>query len=136
MIRRLRHQASDSIVVELPDGLQMAIPSWMLDPLACGQFRDSPRPCLSIDALLALCDLLHHHTLLVAGASSTSGVSQTKGVRDAPESSVSPRTTDPSSDAQPSYAASAHPPPSAVSRTAHRAPHPRDAQRTQRGDES
>src|SRR4029453_7247885 len=41
LVRRLRQQTSDSVVIELPDGLEIAIPFWMLDPLACIQIKEA-----------------------------------------------------------------------------------------------
>src|SRR5713226_7681410 len=35
IIRWLRRQPSESLVIKLQDGLELAIPAWMLDPLAC-----------------------------------------------------------------------------------------------------
>ena len=37
IVRWLRRQTSESLLVKLPDGVQIAIAAWMLDPLACSQ---------------------------------------------------------------------------------------------------
>ncbi len=60
IVRWLRRQTSESLVVKLPDGVQIAIAAWMLDPLACRQLQDAPTPRVSVDALLALRDMLDH----------------------------------------------------------------------------
>ena len=76
LVRRIRHQPSDSVIIELPDGLEIAIPSWMLDPLACHQVQDAGTPSVSTAALLALDELLQSSGLLLPAPSSTSGPSQ------------------------------------------------------------
>ena len=88
IVRWLRHQTADSLVVKLSDGLQLAIPSWMLDPLACSQVSDAPEPSVSVDALLGLRDLLDHHpSLRTSEQPPTSCASQPQGVSNAQESS-------------------------------------------------
>ena len=86
LVRRIRRQTSDSVIIELPDGLEIAIPSWMLDPLACNQVKDACAPYVSTDALVALDELLTSSGLLQPETSSTSSPSQAKGVSDGPES--------------------------------------------------
>src|SRR5919197_160298 len=54
IIRWLRRQHSESLVVKLQDGLELAIPAWMLDPLACSQVHDAAVPPPTVEALLAL----------------------------------------------------------------------------------
>ena len=44
IIRWLRRQTSDSLVIKLQDGLELAIPAWMLDPVACSLVHDAPAP--------------------------------------------------------------------------------------------
>ena len=39
-------------------GVQLAVPSWMLDPVLCRQLVDEPRPRVVIAALLELADVL------------------------------------------------------------------------------
>jgi len=86
LVRRIRRQTSDSVIIELPDGLEIAIPFWMLDPLACNEVKDADAPSVSTNALLALDELLKSSGLLLPKPSSTSGPSQSKGVSDVPES--------------------------------------------------
>ena len=64
IVRWLRRQTSESLVVKLPDGVQIAMAAWMLAPLACRQLQDAPTPRVSVDALLALRDVLDHSLLL------------------------------------------------------------------------
>src|SRR5215813_1263070 len=64
-IRRLRRYTSDQVVIEFRDEVQVAIPSWMLDPVACHQLRDEPQPRLAIAALLELRHLLDSQPLLL-----------------------------------------------------------------------
>src|SRR4029453_13963360 len=66
IIRWLRRQTSESLVIKLQDGLEIALPSWMLDPLACSHVHDAPAPRLSVEALLALRHLLDYQPLLDA----------------------------------------------------------------------
>jgi hypothetical protein len=80
-IRRLRRYTSDQVVIELRDEVQVAIPSWMLDPVACQQCRNEPRPRLAIAALLELRHLLDSQSLLTSrkGASRKRTTQQTGG---------------------------------------------------------
>jgi hypothetical protein len=87
LIRWLRRQTSESLVIKLQDGLELAIPSWMLDPVACSLVHDAPAPCLTVEALLALRALLDRQPLLHTTLPATPCVSQPEGARDAQESS-------------------------------------------------
>jgi hypothetical protein len=42
------------VVITLADDVQVAVPTWMLDPLACARLADEARPRISVSAL---CDL-------------------------------------------------------------------------------
>src|SRR5262247_4524 len=95
IIRWLRRQHSESLVVKLQDGLELAIPAWMLDPLACSRVHDAPAPCLTVEALLALRALLDRQPLLHAVTPATPCVSQPEGARDAQESSSAPNVAGP-----------------------------------------
>src|SRR5262249_58310815 len=90
IIRWLRRQTAESLVIKLQDGLELAIPSWMLDPLACRLVHDAPAPCLPVETLLALRELLHRQPLLHTAIPTTPCVSHPEGARDAQESSSSP----------------------------------------------
>src|SRR6476646_6457417 len=56
--RRFRRQAEDSYIVELSDGLLLAVPAWMLDAAACDAMHMEAQPRIVISALLDLCRLL------------------------------------------------------------------------------
>jgi hypothetical protein len=134
LVRRIRHQPSDSVIIALPDGLEIAIPSWMLDPLACEQIKDACTPSLSTDALLVLDELLQNSGLIPAESSSTSGSSQAKGVSDGPESFGPSHASAPSGRApRPQSPARLCPMPSRL-RASHRASDLRHAQRTEPGE--
>lgn len=136
IVRWLRHHTADSRVVTLSDGVQMAIPSWMLDPLACSQMREAPEPSVSVDALLRLRDLRDHSpSLRTSEQPPPSGVSQPKGVRHAQESSslsIAPEPT-PLCPGTP-LATAASPPTSPVSRPPHPTAPQCHPQRAQQGD--
>src|SRR5437016_12448937 len=68
---------------------------WMLDPLACQHVSEAPKPRLSVDALVALRDLLDQHPLLPATSLAIPGASQLTGDSDAPQSSISPPHPEP-----------------------------------------
>jgi hypothetical protein len=72
MVRWGRRQTSASRVVKRPDGVQSAMASWRLDPLACRQLHDAPAPRFSVEARLALRDVLDHARLLHPTAPATS----------------------------------------------------------------
>ena len=44
--------------MELPDGAQIAVPKWMLDPLRCRSMREEERPIIAIGALVELSALV------------------------------------------------------------------------------
>ena len=134
ILRWLRRQTSDSVVIKLPDGLQIAIPAWMLDPLACQHVSEAREPRLSVDALIALRDLLDQHPLLPATSIAIPGAPQLKGDSDAHQASISPPLTEPAPLREPHrVAAAARPPASPMSRAAHPAARPGDARRVEPG---
>src|SRR3990172_8271468 len=51
IVRRLRRYTADCVVIKLADDVQVAVPTWMLDPLACQQLADEGRPRISVAAL-------------------------------------------------------------------------------------
>src|SRR5262249_13733222 len=75
--------------------LELALPSWMLDPVACSLVHDAPAPRLTMEALLALRALLDRQPLLHPALPATPCVSQPEGARDAQESSSSPSVARP-----------------------------------------
>lgn len=134
IIRWLRHQTADSLVIQLQDGLQLAIPSWMLDPVACSHVSDAPAPRLSVEALLAVRALLDHQPLLHAAIPATPCVSQPEGARDAQESSSAPTAAGLRALPQPSCVApAAHRQAPAVSRAHGPTAHSRQPQCPKRG---
>jgi hypothetical protein len=67
-IRYLRRGGGAPIViVRLPDGLQLAIPEWMLSSEICERLRTEARPRISLDALIELRTLTDAQHSMVAG---------------------------------------------------------------------
>src|SRR5262245_59645135 len=62
----------------------------MLAPLACRPLQDTPPPCVRVDALLALRDVLDPSLVLHITAPAPAGASQRQGGRAAPEPSPPP----------------------------------------------
>ena len=52
-------------MIKLADDVQVAVPTWMLDPLACQQLTDEDRPRVSVAALNELRGLLDSQPFLV-----------------------------------------------------------------------
>jgi len=52
------------VVITLADDVQVAVPTWMLDPLACAQLTDEARPRIAVSALCDLRALLDQQPLL------------------------------------------------------------------------
>lgn len=73
---RARRRGADAIdIVQRPDGLQIAVPRWMLDPLACQQFPQEAKPRVALCALLRLAELVRTRDLPVRAEASVLGVS-------------------------------------------------------------
>ncbi len=51
-------------MIRLQDGLQLAVPSWMLDPVRCQSIRDENSPVIDIGALRELTALVDQYFLL------------------------------------------------------------------------
>lgn len=67
VVRRLRRYTADSVVVKLrQSGLQIAVPSWMLDEAFCQTLVEGPHPRVAVAALLELGDLLASQPLLAS----------------------------------------------------------------------
>jgi hypothetical protein len=59
VVRRFRRHAADSLLVMVRgSGLQLAVPSWMLDAIFCGRLVDEPEARLAVSALTELRELL------------------------------------------------------------------------------
>ena len=133
IIRWLRRQTSESLVIKLQDGLELAMPAWMLDPRACSRVCDAPAPRLSIAALLALRALRDHQPLLRAAIPATPCVAPPEGAREAHESSSSPTAAGPLALHQPRVGPAAHRPAPAVSHAPRPTAHPRQPPCPERG---
>jgi hypothetical protein len=56
-----RSENRDCVTGAAGDRLQIAIPEWMLSPVACGRLSDEAQPRIVLSALLALRRLLDEH---------------------------------------------------------------------------
>ena len=83
IVRRLRRYTADCVVIKLADDVQVAVPTWMLDPLACEQLTDEGRPRVSVAALHELRGLLDSQPFLVTMSMTNHGGSQHAGGDDA-----------------------------------------------------
>ena len=77
-MRAIRRQAEPSTIVALPDGLQIAIPEWMLDPVHCSFLTFESIPKISVNALLELRALVDD--LLFCGQATGSSLSPHGGI--------------------------------------------------------
>jgi hypothetical protein len=60
VIRYLRRNSTAPVVIiRCPDRKQIAVPEWMLSPVACDRFSDEAQPRVAIGALLTLKRLLN-----------------------------------------------------------------------------
>lgn len=82
VVRAIRHGIEPSVIVRTSEGLQIAVPCWMLDGQACAALKeeDSPRVCIS--ALVKLAELIELHRNVLTD---TSGLSPQQGASDEPE---------------------------------------------------
>ena len=71
------------MVISLPDGMQIAVPRWMLDPVACDQLRAEDRPRIELSALRNLRILLDSQLLSGLGFPEDAGATRSRGGRDA-----------------------------------------------------
>src|SRR5262249_9562408 len=92
VVRRFRRLAADSLIVALDDGLQIAIPPWMLDARACEALVVAPAPRIALTALRQLRDLLDAQTLETGPASSYAEASPPPGGDDASPDHPDPST--------------------------------------------
>jgi hypothetical protein len=63
MIRYLRRVGCAILIVRLPDGSQLAVPQWMLNPLSCERLSDEAEPRVAIGALVELRQLIDSQSL-------------------------------------------------------------------------
>ena len=92
MVRSLRREVEPVIVIRLQDGLQLAVPSWMLDPSRCESIRDEAEPVIAVEALRELVALVDQQRLSLQqdGDSPSSSNHQRRGSDE--QRSVSPST--------------------------------------------
>jgi hypothetical protein len=82
-VRALRRFDEESFVVKLPEGLQIAVPAWMLDPVYCSQLPQRDHPLIALEALLALAEVIEISRLPSSVTNSESGPSPQEGGIDA-----------------------------------------------------
>jgi hypothetical protein len=63
VVRHLRRIGSAILIVRLPDGLQLAVPEWMLSQQVCRHLTDEIEPRIAIDALEELRRLIDSQKL-------------------------------------------------------------------------
>jgi len=78
VIRHLRRIGSAILIVRLPNGLQLAVPEWMLNPQACQHLTDQAEPRIAVEALEELRRLIDAQTL-VFGRDAGSGAESSAG---------------------------------------------------------
>jgi hypothetical protein len=83
VVRALRRFDEESFVVKLPEGLQIAVPAWMLDPVYCSQLPQRDHPLIALEALLALAEVIEISRLPSSVTNSESGPSSLRGGIDA-----------------------------------------------------
>jgi hypothetical protein len=84
VVRILRQFDEQSFVVKLPEGLQIAVPAWMLDPVHCGQLPQRDQPLIALEALLDVAQFIETHCLPSPVINSEFGPSLRRGGIDAP----------------------------------------------------
>jgi hypothetical protein len=63
VIRTLRRFLDEIDIVQFPEGFQIAVPRWMLDPVACSQLPQEGKPRVAVRALFQLVQLVQLHRL-------------------------------------------------------------------------
>ena len=74
----MRRIGSAILIVRFPDGLQLAVPEWMLSPQVCQRLTDQLEPRIAIEALEELRRLIDAQTL-VFGRDAGSGAESSAG---------------------------------------------------------
>ena len=82
-MRALRRFEEESFVVKVPEGLQIAVPAWMLDPIFCSQLQQRDHPVIALEALLELARFIETQRLPCSVTHSQSGPSPRRGGIDA-----------------------------------------------------
>ena len=75
VIRAQRQGPNAMDIVQRPDGLQIAVPRWMLDPLVCQQFPQEAKPRGALRSLQRLRELVPTRRLPVGSEASVLEVS-------------------------------------------------------------
>jgi hypothetical protein len=83
IVRRLRRYTTDCVVIALADDVQVAVPTWMLDPLACQQLTDEARPRIAVSALRDLRALVDSQPLTAVALAINRGTVPPIGGEDA-----------------------------------------------------
>jgi hypothetical protein len=97
VVRRLKAQESPGVVVELEEGLRIAMPCWMLDEVLCQSMTLEGRPRVAVDALRLLRDLVDLRAASPGEKDSVCGFMAVKG--DCHEPTMSGSAADESTDA-------------------------------------
>ena len=79
VVRVRRRCGEEVLTVKVPAGFELAVPSWMLDPIHCGGLPQEARPRVSLAALLELQALMRSQDLPCgSGTVQTAGTDATK----------------------------------------------------------
>jgi hypothetical protein len=65
VVRTLRRFVDEIDIVQLPQGFQIAVPRWMLDPVACSRLPQEAKPRVALSALLRMAELVEKQRLPV-----------------------------------------------------------------------
>ena len=133
IIRWLRRPTAESLVIQLPEGLERAMPAWRLAPRAGRRVCDAPAPRRRLAALLALRALRAHQPWLRAALPAPPCVAHPEGAREAPESSSAPTAPGPLALPPRRVGPAAHRQAPAGSRAPRPPAHPRQPQGPERG---
>jgi hypothetical protein len=80
VVRTLRRFIDQIDIVQLPQGFQIAVPCWMLDPVVCSQLPQAAKPRVALHALRRLAEIVRQRRLLIGATASLSDPSPpTKG---------------------------------------------------------
>jgi hypothetical protein len=82
-VRALRRFEEESFVVKVSEGLQIAVPAWVLDPIFCSQLEQRDHPVIALEALLELARFIETQRLPCSVTNSQSGPSPRRGGSDA-----------------------------------------------------
>ena len=80
IIRALRSYLDEIDIVQLPQGTQIGVPRWMLDPVVCERLSQESKARIALPVLIRLLDLVRICALPIHSAVALSGLSpSTKG---------------------------------------------------------